>query len=381
MAINAFCKVCKSSYKRALKKCPKCGSSDRKDKAYRVRLIQNGKEISRVVDNFGLADDLERKLKSEIKRGEHAIARKKAVISLNDFWVKYYLPWAKENKKSCNADESRYKLHIKKALGDKALDRITTFDIEKLISGMKKEKSIRGRAYAPATLKEVIALLSLLFSLARKWGKYQGNNPCEFVTRPRVNNQVTEYLNQEQHASLIEVLETYPDRMAAYIVKFAMLTGIRRGELLKLKWQDISPEHKTMLLRDPKGKKDQILPLSKKAYEVLIETPRDIESDYIFYGKEGNQRTDFKHSWQSIRAAAKLPSTFRFHGLRHHYASTLVSAGVDLYTVQQLLTHKSNIMTQRYSHLSPNALKNAAEIAGKLLSEKHEKVKQSNKAA
>jgi integrase len=381
MAIVIRCKASKNSYKIQLKECPLCGTSKREHRLYKVMIRQEGKWKTKTVDNLELARSVEKKWNGDIVRGEQVISRKKAVMSLSDFWTKHYLPWAKENKKSWNADASRYKLHIKEVLGDKPLDRISTFDIERLISGMKKKTSIRGKAFAPATLKEVIALLSLLFSLARKWGKYQGNNPCEFVTKPRVNNQITEYLTNEQHTNLIEVLETYKDRMAACIVKFAMLTGIRRGELLKLQWQDISPEHKTMLLKDPKGKKDQILPISKEAYEVLIETPKDTESEYIFYGKDGKKRTDFKQSWHEIREAAGLPSTFRFHGLRHNYASTLVSSGVDLFTVQQLLTHKSNTMTQRYAHLSPNALKNAADMAGKLLSEKHEKENQNSQAA
>jgi integrase len=370
MAINIFCRTCKSTYKLNSKKCPSCGSTERKDRAYRVRLRQDGKQKSRVFPTLELSRDAETKWRSDILRGEEAITRKKPVLPLNEFWTKHYLPWAKNNKKSWEADQSRYNQHIKPALGNKPMDKVITFDIEKLLSGMRNKNSVRGRKFAPATLKEVIALLSLLFTLSRKWGFYKGSNPCELVHKPKVNNLQTEYLTHHQHADLLKTLDTWPDRMTASIIRFAMFTGIRRGELFKLQWQDISFEHGTMVLRDPKGMRDVSLPLSKEALEVIQRVPKKYETDYIFYGKDGRQRTDFKHAWHTIRKAAGLPDDFRFHGLRHHFASSLVSNGFDLYVVQQLLTHKSYAMTQRYSHLSPNVLRQATNKAGKLLSGK-----------
>lgn len=370
MAINIFCRACKAKYKINSQKCPSCGSSNRKDRAYRVRLRQNGKEVSRIAPTLEIARNLETQWKGDILRDEHIITRKKPIILLDEFWTKHYLPWSQDNKKSWKADHSRYNQHIKPIIGNTSMDKVSTFDIEKLLSGMRKKKSIRGRKFAPATLKEVIALLSLLFTLSKKWGFYKGNNPCEQVHKPKVNNLRTEYLTQDQLINLINTLNTWHDKRSVAIIRFAMLTGLRRGEIFKLQWNDISLEHGTMLLRDPKGEKDTTLPLSKEALNVLENVPREYETKYIFYGKDGKQRTDFKHAWYTIRKAAGLPNDFRFHGLRHHYASTLVSNGVDLYVVQQLLTHKSYAMTQRYSHLNQNSLKQAAEKAGELLSGK-----------
>lgn len=381
MAINVFCKACKSTYKISSKKCPSCGSSDRKNREYRVRLYTGKKKVNKkgelipevvsgVFPTLELAREKETLWKGNILRGEEPNSEKKSPITLNEFWVKHYLLWSEENKKSWKADRSRYKQHIKPVLGSKAMAQVSTFDIERLLSGMRNKKSVRGREFAPATLKEVIALLSLLYTLARRWGLYKGNNPCELVTKPRVNNLRTEYLTQEQQKNLLETLDTWKDKMAVAIIRFAMLTGIRRGEIFKLQRRDINEENGTMLLRDPKGKKDVTLPLSPEALEVLKTVPKKHKSDFIFYGKKGAQRTDFKHGWNAFREKAGLPKDFRFHGLRHHYASTLVSNGVDLYVVQQLLTHKSHAMTQRYSHLSPNAMKQATEKAGKLLTGK-----------
>jgi integrase len=318
-----------------------------------------------------LAKDAETKWKGEILRGEQAITRKRPVLTLDEFWTKHYLPWALQNKKSWYTDQNRYNRHIKPFLGNKPMDRVNAFDIEKLLSGMKSKQTFQGKKFAPATLHQIIILLSHMFSLSRRWGIYKGDNPCELVGRPKINNQVTEFLTHDQQARLMVTLAAWPDRMVTSIIRFAMLTGIRRGEIFKLQWQDISFEHGTMLLHDPKGRRDVSLPLSQEAIDVLGNVPREYETAYIFYGKGGRKRRDFTYAWHTIRKAAGLPDDFRFHGLRHHYASTLVSNGVDLYIVQQLLTHKSSAMTQRYSHLSPNALKQATEKAGMLLSGKN----------
>jgi integrase len=118
-------------------------------------------------------------------------------------------------------------------------------------------------------------------------------------------------------------------------------------------------------LREPKGGKTQTIPISSNALKVLKQL--EPTSPYVFPGKGGGQRTDFKGPWRRIRQAAGLPETFRFHGLRHHFASTLVSSGVDLCVVQALLTHKDSRTTQRYSHLKPGALMDAAQRSGDLL--------------
>jgi site-specific recombinase XerD len=125
-----------------------------------------------------------------------------------------------------------------------------------------------------------------------------------------------------------------------------------------------------MLLRDPKGKKDMTLPLSKAACDVLDETPKDKEREFIFYGMNGKQHSDFREQWNGIKKAAELPKDFRFHGLRHNFASHLVSRGTDLYTVSKLLTHKSTAVTQRYAHLADEHLRDAANKAGRFLTEK-----------
>jgi len=351
--------------KLSAKKC-RCGAAvPKKGKTYRVIVRANGQRICKTVTNLELAREIEGKLKIDIVRKEHKLIKKKAPL-LSEVWKKYE-PWAVEQKpKSAQTDFYYYRKHLKPLFTTKRLDQISPFDIEKLMIKMRKSQSSRGKPYSAATIKHQVVLLSRLFSLATQWGLYDGPNPCKKVKTPKLNNQITEYLSTDELSRLLDTLSNWNNKMSASIVSFLLYTGIRRGELFNLTWKDIDLDRKIMTLRDPKGAKDQSLPLSKKAQEVLQEVPKEHNSPYIFYGKNGKQRTDFKGPWVRIRKAAELPAKFRLHGLRHHFASSLVSAGVDLYTVSKLLTHKDTATTQRYAHLADQALRDAVDLSDKL---------------
>nr|WP_275888422.1 site-specific integrase [Desulfobulbus alkaliphilus] len=217
--------------------------------------------------------------------------------------------------------------------------------------------------YAPATIRHQTILLSRLYTLADRWGLYGGQNPCKRAKRVQVNNQVTERLDEEQLARLMDVLESWPCRASACLVKFLLFTGIRKGEEFKLIWKDIDMQQKLMKLRDPKGGRDVSLPLSDKALAVLKEVPRVEDSLYVFPGKDGQQREWFYHPWARIRKMAGLPNDFRLHGLRHAFASAMVCNGVDLFIVSRLLTHKDISTTQRYAHLSDQSLRDALKVS------------------
>jgi integrase len=157
-------------------------------------------------------------------------------------------------------------------------------------------------------------------------------------------------------------------------MKLALFTGLRRGEMLKLKWDDIKFDLGFIFLKDPKGGPDQQVPLNDAARELLNNHPRT-KSPYVFPGRDGGQRVNVYHALNEIKKKANLPKDFRpLQGLRHVYASMLASSGqVDLYTLQKLLTHKDPKMTQRYAHLRDEALKRASNLAGELINNATEK--------
>ncbi len=374
MAINIHCRNCATDMRLSVQKCPNCKEPiPARGRTYRVVVRVHGKRTSQLVTNLDLAREIEAKLKKDNIRDEHDITEKIAAPNLNAVWQKF-LPWAQEHKKSWKTDFYYYQKHLAPAFGDKTLDTIYPFDIEKLILKMKKGVNQHGNPYSKATIKHQLVLLSRLFSVADTWGLYNGPNPCRKIKKPTLNNMKNEFLSDDELSRLLEVLATWPDRMSAAFIKFAMFTGMRRGELFKLQWADIDMVRQTATLRDPKGNRDVVLPLSGKSIKILQEVPREYNTTFIFYGKNGNQRTNFKGPWLRIRQAAGLPDNFRLHGLRHHWASQLVSNGVPIFTVQKLLGHKDAKTTARYAHLADQALKAAVELSDELFKPKPPKV-------
>ena len=239
------------------------------------------------------------------------------------------------------------------------------FDIEKMKTELKKGLNAQGKPFAAQTIKHQIVIIRRLYNLARKWNLYEGKNPVDSVSMPKVDNQRTEFLTDDELVRLIETLDTWPCRESVAFVKFAMLSGVRRGEIFKLTWDAVDFERNMVTLRDPKGGKTTTLPMNSQAMEVL--SSLDVTSPFVFPGKDGRKRTDFSGPWLKIRKAAGLPADFRFCGLRHNFAVTLVSDGVGLGIVRDLLTHKHVGTTERYAHFAPDAVKAAAAKAGELL--------------
>jgi integrase len=375
MAIQLYCPKCYTSNGLDSKECSHCKTPFGRDRRYRVSLSVKGRRFTRVVDNLTIAKELEATIKADMVREEFDISHhktKKEPITLQEVWERY-LPWAKLNKKTWRDDDYHYRKHIEPRFGNKALKDITAFDLEKMKNELKKSVSKNGRPFTPASIKHHLILVRRLFNLAIKWEMYQGQNPVKAVQLPHVDNQVTEYLTDEELTRLMAVLDNWPFDDSAAFVKFALFSGFRRGELFKLQWEHIDFDRGMITLPDPKGKKTVTVPVCQEAFGVLSGLSRS--ADFVFPGRNGKQRTDFKGPWLRIRKAAELPAKYRFHGIRHHFASTLVSNGVDLAVVGKLLSHKQAQTTMRYAHLQPGALKAAAVKAGELLQpKKQEKV-------
>ena len=258
-------------------------------------------------------------------------------------------------------DANRFENHIKSGFGDKEPAEIAPLDVDRLRLNLLKKRS-------PGTVKNVLELLRRIVNYGENKKLCQG--PGFTIQLPNVNNEKTEDLSPEQLTRLLDTIEKSPNIQAANMMRLALFTGMRRGELFKLKWEDVDFDRAFITLKDPKGGPDQKIPLNDGARVVLNNHPR-AKSPLVFPGREGQKRTDIKKAVNKIRDDSGLPKEFRaLHGLRHVYASMLASSGqVDLYTLQKLLTHKSPLMTQRYAHLRDDALKRASNLAGQLINQ------------
>ena len=285
-------------------------------------------------------------------KNEERAKKREIKWTIGALWKAYVK--AHPQLKSLRSDRSNYKLYIQPTFEHKRPVEISPFDTDKLRITLLKKKS-------PQTVKHVLSLLRRIIQYGVNAGLCQG---LSFrITMPKVTNVKTEDLSSAQLVKLLKVLDSDHDIQVTNMMRLALYTGMRKGELLRLQWNHIDFEREFIRIVEPKGGKDQVIPLSSAARKILENHPKT-DSSYVFPGRGGGPRKDMARGLNRIKKAADLPADFRpMHGLRHVFASILASSGqVDMYTLQKLLTHKSPQMTQRYAHLRDDALKKAADL-------------------
>lgn len=276
--------------------------------------------------------------------------------TLSRLWDGY-----EENKpesKTLKIDQGRFEKHIKPTLGSKEPKDIILLDVQRLTRNLSKKLK-------PQTVRHVLELLKRIIRFGMK------NQYCRELPFPidpvKVDNRTTEDLTPDQLRSLLKAIAESTDIEAANIMRMALFTGMRRGELFKLKWADVDFDRGFITIRDPKGGVSQKIPLNDQARDVLKHHPET--ADHVFTRCDGEPFKDIHRRVNAIKEAAGIGADFRaLHGLRHAFASMLASSGqVDMYVLQKLLTHKSPIMTQRYAHLRDDTLRKASTLAGTII--------------
>ena len=302
-----------------------------------------------------------RELSNAEKRAAEEAAKKAedSRWTINKLWDLYCENHA-ENKSLSN-EKTKYEKCLRSGLGEKEPCELVPLDVDRLRLKLQK----KGKRTMAA---RVLELLRRTVNYGIKRGLVP---PILFkIEIPRLNNQTTEDLNPDQIKKLIEVLDADEDQTAANVMRLALFSGMRRGEIFKLRWDDIDSRRGFITLRDPKPGADETIPLSDAVREIFESIQRDEENEFVFPGRfPGQHLTDCRKSFHRIAKAAGLPKGFRpLHGLRHVFASVIASSGkVDMYTLQKLLTHKSPQMTARYAHLRDEVLKRASGVAADII--------------
>jgi integrase len=260
-----------------------------------------------------------------------------------------YLAFADANKSSGAAARDRVSLkHLLAAFPD-YLSVITPKAIEEY-------KSQRLQQVKPATVNRELALLKHMFTKAIEWA-YVKENPAKRVKLLREPPGRVRYLTPDELSRLLDYCAPHLQP----IVLMGVHTGMRVQEVLSLTWPQVDARKRLITLAKTKNHERRIIPLNDQALEVLRTLPRHVESPYVFRDQYGRP---YKRIVKGFREACKRANIidFRFHDLRHTFASHLVMRGVPLRTVQELLGHKTGQMTLRYTHLSTPHLQEAVSI-------------------
>jgi integrase len=202
----------------------------------------------------------------------------------------------------------------------------------------------RSETVKPATVAKEMSVLKHCLKLAVEWELIH-QNPAAGARLPKLPAGRTKYLTPGE---LRATLEAAPDWMRAPLA-FAACTGVRRGEMLSLKWMDVDIANRRLYLRETKNGALRVLPIPEFALTVLRSLPAGATDSLVFANVDASRLSVYT---KRVFKRLGIPDA-SFHTLRHTAASWLVMEGVDLYAVGQILGHKTPRMTQRYAHLSP----------------------------
>lgn len=275
--------------------------------------------------------------KGDIAREKFNLHDLKPSPGFKDF-AKVYLHYAKDNKRSWQRDQFSLK-HLVAFFGNRRLSQISPFLVEAY-------KSRRKAEVKPATVNRELALLKYMFNLAIKWGK-ASTNPVSEVKLFREERKPFRTLSPEKCEKLIEASPDY----FRPIVIVALHTGLRRGEILGLRWDMVDLTKGVIQVEKSKNGQIRSVPMHERVREALMALRRD--GEYVFTKNGGEPRKDIRKPFAQALKQARISPRCRFHDLRHTFATCLVENGVDLVTVKELLGHSQIVTTMRYSHPSP----------------------------
>ena len=302
---------------------------------------------------------------AQAKRQAAAEARKQQerdTLTFGEFWHQTYFPQAQKDKTSGSwqREDQLYRLWLEPVIGQRPLKDIGPLHLERV----KKSMADAGRA--PRSIQYCLAVARQVFNQARKLGLFQHEAPTNQIKKPNPDNQRLRFLTQAEAKALLDDLSAAsPDLHDMALL--SLHTGMRSGEIRSLTWCDVDLEQRMVTLRDTKNGRTRHVPLTGPAINMLAERWGGQEaSALVFPGQGGKRRVPFCASFRKAvnRLGLNNGVTDRrhrvtFHTLRHSFASWLVMSGTPLYTVQKLLGHRTSAMTERYSHLAPDHLRQA----------------------
>lgn len=312
-----------------------------------VRVWQHGREHRFAVTSVRQGEKVRDKIRTEMHEKRFFPERyHRRDVLLKDHLPVYIETYVAGHQRD-TLHPTQYVKRWTEALGNKALRAITADDIQKYV----RQREHAGKANA--TINRELAFLKRVFTLAVEAG-LADQNPVKRVKLLRENNQRIRFLTTDEEQRLREALAEHTE--ALVLLDVALHTGFRQAELFKLRWEYVNFQTGVLTIPRAKHGERRHVPMNDVVRARLSALPSRLKSPWVFPSATGETPIDSQNflnrTFRPALETATIPD-FRWHDLRHTFASRLVMAGVDLRTVQELLGHKTLAMTVRYSHLAP----------------------------
>jgi integrase len=278
---------------------------------------------------------------ADIRRAQHG-------TTLADVITKYRADVLPTESLSARRNQRIHLTYWQQNLGDVCLDELTPQRIA-------RERDTLGQTHSNGTVNRYLASLSsALHAAVRDWG-WLPDNPLRQVTRKLESRGEVRWLaDQEEIRRLLHVCAASPHPYLHLVVLLELHTGVRKMELMRLQWDHITwgPDHARLRVYRSKSKRwDQVV-VGGEALTCLRQhqARSDLQIPWVFPRKDGQQPLDIRKAWERVRRESGL-TDFRFHDLRHTFASYLAMSGASLREIQEGLGDRTVEMV-RYSHLS-----------------------------
>lgn len=319
------------------------------------------------------------RLLGEVARGNDpaetrmAEARTMTLAALCDLYVAEGMGHKKPA--TIKADRGRIRNHIVPLLGRLRIDKINRTDVERMLRDVTAGRTAapvpqrpgRGRVAqgGRGTAGQALAVLGAVMSFAVGRG-LRADNPVRGVKKP-ASRKMERFLSEAEIARLGEALDAETaatgDPYPSAAIRLLLFTGCRRSEILGLRWPWIDFERAMIFLPDSKTGRKPVY-LNAPALDVLANLPRQHGNPHVICGhRDGGAYVGLDKVWRRVRSASALPG-LRLHDLRHSFASIGAAGGNSLLILGKLLGHRHATTTERYSHLSADPMRQAAEAIG-----------------
>ena len=317
-------------------------------------LLANYAEAVKSVDNN--IDPLTARAQEEEERRQE----EESNITFGEYFTKYYLPLQeRRGKKSVNRERGIFNNHLIPIIGKLKFQEIKPFHLERIKYDAHK------RGLSPRSANYHLDVIRQAWNQAVIDGKTDLVHPVAKVKKNKIDNKRVRYLTLDEERQLLSTLSERSQKEYELAV-MSLDTGARWGELAALSWENVDLEAGRIIFADTKSGRSRPAYLTERAKIILTQRQKTAKSTYAFPTTDGRkmayQSDVFSKAVKDLGLNQGITDRRRkvtFHSLRHTFASRLVMAGVDLYTVKELLGHQSIQMTERYAHLAPGKMRAA----------------------
>lgn len=280
---------------------------------------------------------------------KHVEAKKHTVADLIDRYIQDVLPGKSKNARSQTPQLQWWK----DQLGSVVLSDLAPSKIAAARDALGHGNTPHGHVRAPATVNRYLAALSTALTTAVREWQWLETNPMRRITKLKEPRGRVRYLTSVQRASLLQACTTSRNPFLHTIVVLAISTGMRLGEILSLRQEQVNLERGRIILHDTKNGDSRAVALAGKAKALLAARVQSMTDPraLVFPGRRPDKPVEIKKAWTNALLKAEV-NDFRFHDLRHCAASYLLEGGASLGQLAEVLGHRTLQMVKRYAHLS-----------------------------